>query len=130
MAIPKNITSDHLIQAINKIEVEGVPSDAGSLYYDLLYEGKRYPPKLLVSYANLFANGTVIPRSDFEGGPGKPAFNLLEARGFKIVLKDNSIYPLVLNFLKQSTVNPNNLTTRDYPGEYQGLKLKVSFGQG
>jgi 5-methylcytosine-specific restriction protein B len=130
MTIPKNITSEHIVQAINKIEGEGVPSDGGSQYYDLLYQGKRYPPKLVVSYANLFANGSILPRSDFEGGPGKPAFKLLEARGFEIVPKDNSIYPLVINFLKQSTNNPNSLATRDFPGEYQDLKLKVSFGQG
>lgn len=52
MSIPKNIAKDHLLKAISKIDIEGIPSDGDSRYYDVLYEGKKYPPKLIVSYAN------------------------------------------------------------------------------
>ena len=52
MQIPNNITKAHLIQAINKIDKEGVPNHADSQYYDVIHNGKRYPPKLIVSFAN------------------------------------------------------------------------------
>lgn len=130
MAIPKNITREHLLQAINKIDQEGITPDAESRYYDLVHNDKRYPPKLVVSLANLFANGTILDRNDFQGGPGKPAFQLLEARGFTIKPKDRSILPLLLDFLDRSNNDPNNLTTSEFPKEFQDLKLKLSFGQG
>ena len=55
--LPTNIRAEHIIRAIQKIEDEGVPAQAHSSTYDLLYKGKRFPPKLVLSYANIFANG-------------------------------------------------------------------------
>ena len=50
MALPNNIQKEHLLKAIEKIESEGIPSDADSQYYDVKYNGKIYPPKVVVSY--------------------------------------------------------------------------------
>lgn len=87
MSIPNNIKKDHLLDAIEKINREGIPPDADSQYYDVLYNGKRYPPKLMVSYANEFANGSILDRRTFSGGFGTPAFKLLEQEGFIIEKK-------------------------------------------
>ncbi len=84
MQIPVNIKKKHLLQAIQKIDAEGVPTDADSQYYDVVYNEKRYPPKLIVSYANLFANNTVLDRGLFKGGIGTRCFKLLEDNGFII----------------------------------------------
>lgn len=89
MAIPNNITKDHLLKAISKIDQEGIPKDGDSKYYDVLFGDKRYPPKLIVSYANLFANKEMLDRNTFPGGIGTPCFNLLEENGFKIIRKRN-----------------------------------------
>ena len=86
-SFPKNIIKNNLIQAIKKIDREGIPNRAHSSTYDVIYNGKRYPPKLVVSYANIYANGHELNRSDFRGGKNTSAFELLEAKGFKIVDK-------------------------------------------
>lgn len=88
MALPNNINKEHLIKAIAKIDVEGIPKDADSQYYNVVYNGKNYPPKVIVSYANIFANGEEINRNSFSGGIGTPCFKLLEENGFKILQKD------------------------------------------
>ena len=137
MSIPSNISREHLLKAINKIEKEGIVKDADSQYYDLVYEGKRYPPKLVVSYANLFANGEELNRATFGGGIGQPSFKLLESHGFRIEKKENvegtdenegAFYQVLVDFINQA--KEGILGTRDYIKEYQGLKVKVSFGQG
>jgi hypothetical protein len=88
MSIPKNIQKEHLIQAIEKIEREGIPLNGESNYYDVVYNKKFYPPKLIVSIANLFANGQELDRNTFDGGLYTPCFNLLESNGFEIVTKE------------------------------------------
>ena len=51
------ITREHVIAAIKEIDVEGVPEDAQSTGYDLIQEGKHYPPKYVVSLAAKYARG-------------------------------------------------------------------------
>jgi hypothetical protein len=87
MTIPANITKAHLLQAISKIDKEGIPSDGASRFYDVIFNGIKYPPKLIVSYANLFANGDIIDRNSFPGGIGTQSFKLLEENGFIIQKK-------------------------------------------
>lgn len=82
MVIPKNIIKDHLIKAIEKIDKEGIPSDGDSQYYDVLYNGKKYPPKVIVSYANIFANGYELNRNSFTGGIEKESFKRIQKNGF------------------------------------------------
>lgn len=129
--IPYNIRKEHLIQAIEKIDREGVPAGAQSDYYDLLYKEVAYPPKLVVSWANIFANGRELERSSFEGGVNTACFNLLDQEGFEIVSKqrrENILYEHLIKFLRQA--QENDLKTASYLKQYKGLKVKVSFGQG
>lgn len=133
MAFPSNITKEHLLRAVEKIDNEGVPANADSKFYDVIYNGKKYPPKLLVSYANIFANGSELDRNSFSGGLDTQCFNLLKKHDFMIHEKanesDKSIYfPELERFLKQSITN--DLGVKAYIRDYQGLKVKVSFGQG
>ena len=85
------ITREHILQAIQKIRKEGVPNHAQSSTYDVLYEGERFPPKLVVSYANVFANGEELDRNNFSGGKESKCFKLLENRGFQIVDKKKKV---------------------------------------
>ena len=64
--LPRNIKRDDILQGIRKIEEEGIPAQAHSSTYDLLYNGKRFPPKLVLAYANIFANGEELDRNEFE----------------------------------------------------------------
>jgi hypothetical protein len=94
MAIPKNITKQHLLQAIEKIDFEGIPNDGNSQYYDVFYDGKKYPPKVVVSYANIFANGEELDRKSFSGGMETQCFKLLTTNDFIIQTKEVSFYVL------------------------------------
>ena len=91
MSVPQNITKAHLLKALEQIDSLGVPKNAHSSTYDVVWEGKRYPPKLVVSYANKFANGEELPRSEFQGGRNTLAFNLLQNEGFAVVRKEHKI---------------------------------------
>ncbi|MGN6399976.1 MAG: hypothetical protein ACTHMD_05955, partial [Flavisolibacter sp.] len=132
MAFPTNITREDLLKGIKKIDKEGIPSGGDSQYYDVIYDNKRYPPKLIVSYANLFANGKILDRKTFAGGLDTRCFNLLQSNGFIITQKANqsnmSFFNQIEKFLKQA--KSGDLGTREYIKEYMGLKVKVSFGQG
>ena len=55
--IPDNIKKTHIIQAIQEINDKGITKGRQSSTYDLVYNDKRYPPKLVISIANRFANG-------------------------------------------------------------------------
>lgn len=85
--IPNNITREHLLSAIERIDQEGIPSGANSQYYDLLFNEKRYPPKLVMSWANEYANGKMLDRTSFAGGKDTLCFKLLEREGFTIGTK-------------------------------------------
>lgn len=56
MPIPSNIQRDHIIEAVWKIEAKGIPARRGIQKWAVLYEGSVYPCKLLISWANIFAN--------------------------------------------------------------------------
>jgi 5-methylcytosine-specific restriction enzyme B len=133
MSIPNNIKREHLLEAIRKIDVEGIPKDGNSQYYDVLFNGKRYPPKLIVSYSNYFANGIELDRNSFSGGQDTPCFNLLNDYGFQIIRKgeaqDEEVYYSELDkFLKQALTS--DLGTANYKSKFKGFKVKVSFGKG
>lgn len=57
MAIPQNIEREHIFQAMLKIEREGIPPRRGPREWATQYEGNIYPCKLLISWANIYANG-------------------------------------------------------------------------
>ncbi len=85
--VPQNISRDDLLRAIEEIREHGVPAGAHSSTYDVVHEGERFPPKLVVSIANRFANGEDLDRQSFRGGLDTDAFQLLEREGFKPVPK-------------------------------------------
>lgn len=82
--IPANITSTHIISAIREIDLYGVPPRRNSKVYSLLYKGRRYPPKYVISIANRYANGTELDYREFNGGR-QETNPFLEERGFNVV---------------------------------------------
>lgn len=85
MGIPINIAKVHIIEAIREIDRDGVLPKRKSTGYDLVYEGKYYPPKYVVSIANRYANGKEF--SSYEFGGGKETNDFLKERGFQIIEK-------------------------------------------
>lgn len=132
MTIPQNITKKHLLEAISKIDKEGIPKNGDSQYYDVIYDNKKYPPKLIVSIANIFANGIALDRNSFSGGLDTPCFKLLKENGFIIITKNNNrnmaYFEELKKFLAQSATNEQK--TLNYEKWFQGLSVKISFGKG
>lgn len=87
MSFPSNIKKEHILKAIERIDSGDIPPNSSSKFYDLEYNSKLYPPKLVFSFANSFVNNVDLDRDSFRGGPEKPAFKLLEREGFKIIEK-------------------------------------------
>lgn len=97
----KAIQQEHLLEAIKVIDKQGIRPNRKSSTYDVAYNGKLYPPKLIVSIANRFATGTELDHKNFSGGIGTQAFKLLENNGFKIIKKEmNPIVDLIQRYKK------------------------------
>jgi 5-methylcytosine-specific restriction enzyme B len=92
MSIPNNIKKEHILKALLMIDKEGIPNYGESDLYDVLYDGKRYPPKLVISKANFFANGKELDRSKFSGGQNSLCHKLLIENNFNIVEKFETSY--------------------------------------
>jgi hypothetical protein len=100
--IPNNITKEHLEKAIAEIDKDGVRTGRHSSTYDLIYNGKTYPPKLIISIANRFANGKELNSNNFVGGKETAAFNLFKKEGFKIVKKgDYNHYKIIKEYIDE-----------------------------
>jgi len=67
MAIPEISKSD-VLAAIARVDREGVPDERRSTRYVLVYKGRRYPPKYIVSLAVENATGRPLPPNQFGGG--------------------------------------------------------------
>jgi len=79
------ITKEHILRAIQKTDEDGYNSANESTKFDLLYNNKRYPPKVILRNAYYFAEGRPREVSDFSGGDYTN--NLLTNLGFDIVPK-------------------------------------------
>ncbi len=80
--IPRNITREHILDAMAEIDAQGVLPHRHSTRYAVLHEGRLYPPKYVISVANRYANGEELPAVQFNGGAETNGF--LALRGFEI----------------------------------------------
>lgn len=89
LTLTKPLTESHIYSAVNVFEgLHGqVESYTTSTGYDLLINGKRYPPKAIFGLAlSELLNETVLS-NHFTGGVGSECFRVLERLGFNIVPK-------------------------------------------
>jgi 5-methylcytosine-specific restriction enzyme A len=86
--IPETISSEHILLALKNIDENGVPPEHRSDKYDLIFDGKTYPPKYVIRNAHFFVDGTYFDTILFSGG--KQANTFLEKRGFLVFEKVNS----------------------------------------
>jgi 5-methylcytosine-specific restriction protein B len=85
MAIPKNITRAHILEAIKYIDENDVPDKNKSTKYELVTDsGKKYPPKYVIAVANHLANHKDISTEGFNAVEAK---NFLEGLNFVIETK-------------------------------------------
>ncbi|NVO06532.1 MAG: hypothetical protein HXX19_11650 [Rhodoferax sp.] len=83
--IPQAIKQEHVLQAITEIKTGGVPRKREPTKFNLVHEGRLYPPKFTLSLAAKHATGTELPASVFSGGDEANSF--LADLGFDILAK-------------------------------------------
>jgi hypothetical protein len=81
-AIPP-LTRSHVEAAIARIDREGVPARRGSTKFHLVVDGRRYPPKYVLSLASYEATRRELRPQEFSGGD--ETNSLLQSLGFTIV---------------------------------------------
>ncbi|MGC9344689.1 MAG: hypothetical protein ACP5E3_18425, partial [Bacteroidales bacterium] len=102
--IPKNITRNHIVDAINEVDNKGIPDNRHSTKYILVFKGRIYPPKYIISIANKYANAEMLDSELFSGG--KESNSFLHELGFTIYTKER---PLPVPRKKKAT---KKITTR------------------
>lgn len=82
--IPDGISKQDIIRAIRDLE-SGIPHEFGeSRLHDVLYEGKRYPPKAVIGLAARRLLGHPLTPDDFHSGETSKCHRLLKGHGFVI----------------------------------------------
>ena len=127
----EEISKEDIINAIKYLDKN--PDDFKgrlSSTYNLLYEGKEYPPILVLSKANELKGGSELLLRDFNNNTDT-AFIPFYKYGFTIINKKSmedgySIY--LKEFIRQSKTD--NLTYKKYAIDYLGTSVRASFGKG
>jgi hypothetical protein len=88
--LPDGITKEDLIAAMAAIDQGVTHAFADSTKFDVLWEGKRYPPKAVVGIAAARVVGDQLTPKDFTGGLDSQCFKLLAAQGIPVVRKLDS----------------------------------------
>jgi copper chaperone CopZ len=86
--IPSKITSEHVKKALAEIDAGSIPPGRKSTKFVLIFNGKRYPPKYVLSLANKFVVGEELDPSSFGGGQETNKF--LTRLGFEIAESSSS----------------------------------------
>jgi hypothetical protein len=83
------VTKDHVVRAIEEYDRLGATGFfsahgfAPTTTYDLVWDGRRYPPKAILGTAYEFATGDRLASGDFEGGKSG-AVTVLGKLGFTV----------------------------------------------
>jgi putative restriction endonuclease len=83
----KGITSELLLEAMRQIDLGHISKFSDSTKFDVLYEGKRYPPKEVIGLALEKLHSREFGPYDFSGGINTECFNTLYRCGFEITTK-------------------------------------------
>lgn len=89
---PENITAEHIREAAKQWDKNGGFKDfKPSLKYDVIIDGKRYPPKAISSIAHKLANKKkkIIKPSEFAGAKNGIWHKMFKGLNFKVVPKNN-----------------------------------------
>jgi 5-methylcytosine-specific restriction protein A len=86
--LPDTITKSDIVRAFHELDAGRSHNFADSTEYDVLFEGRRYPPKAVVGVAaELITGQRYVPR-DFSGGLDSKCFRILDGAGFEVVEKE------------------------------------------
>lgn len=87
-AIPDGIIREDVVRAIAEFEAGVSHPFLDSTTYDLVFQGKRYPPKAIIGLASRRLAGRVLAPQEFRGGEGTRCFGVLRNLGFQVLPKE------------------------------------------
>ncbi len=122
MAIPRNITREHVLRALREIDErrrKGEPVRESRKWF-LLHNGKRYPPKHAISLANKYANGYELPASEFITDD---AVNYLRKLGFEVIKSTEETEEKEEGFFVSFEQDLENYIARNIEVLEEGLRL-------
>ncbi|MGE3595805.1 MAG: HNH endonuclease [Dehalococcoidia bacterium] len=88
IGIPDGITHGDLLEAMARLDAGESHGFGESRKFDVLYRGRRYPPKAVVGLAARRLAGRDLGPSDFSGGLESKCLRILDGAGFDVVDKD------------------------------------------
>jgi hypothetical protein len=80
----------HVLEAISRVDAGETSGFAESTKFDLVFQGRRYPPKRIAGIALHALTGQDFGPASFKGGNESSCFRALKRCGFTIVPKDQS----------------------------------------
>ncbi len=80
----------HVLEGIARVDSGETSGFAESTKFDLIYQGRRYPPKRVAGVALQVMTGQEFGPASFKGGSESSCFRALKRCGFTIVPKDQS----------------------------------------
>jgi hypothetical protein len=87
--IPEGINAADVIEAAALFSSKSVSHDFHkSEKFDVIVQGKRFPPKAILGLAAMRIFGAPLKPSDFSGGEDSQCFKLLRSLGFEVLLKE------------------------------------------
>lgn len=95
------IKPEHVLVAIGLIQSGEKTSFAESTKYDLVYNGHRFPPKMVTGLALKVMTGVTYGPAAFKGGQESACFHALQAAGFTIANKPTPLSGTLVNTLSQ-----------------------------
>jgi predicted HNH restriction endonuclease len=122
-AIPDGITRDDVIKAIGDFDAGVTHPFAESTGYDLIWNGKPYPPKAIVGLAARREAGRLLTPYDFKGGEGSRCFRILRDLGFEVRPKPGHVEGVftVITENDESQWHDQTGALYHYPKRYRNL---------
>ena len=95
----------------------------------MIYKGRTYPPKLVLSWAYRYATGNELDRRSFEGGKNTPCFNCLQGLGFIIMPNNEHMELLYRKEVDYSMLLEGITVTNDIFPRFQEIYGDVEAGK-
>jgi 5-methylcytosine-specific restriction protein A len=100
--LPNSIPPEIIVEAIRSFDKGAEHRFGQSTFYDLFFEGRRYPPKAIVGLAAEAVTGQQYGPDDFSGGLDSRCFKILWNADFEIIFKTDN-QPLAEEVLPSET---------------------------
>lgn len=132
------ISRDDILKGLSFLdENPALIKHRNSTTYDLVYQGKKYPPILALSAANEVNGRKKLTLADFGNNTEKP-FKILRDMGFTVENKTSEVNLNLREFIRVADEQPTGEGTKssakkyiqDNKGARDDLKIIISFGQG